>query len=612
MKNKPFKAEKDPHLSREAEKYERPVPSREYILEALKSADEALFLEDFLDLFSIDDDAGQEGVRRRLRAMTRDGQLVSKRNGAYRLFQAGQDKPPPFRPPAHLYQADYANQSIAIENAIKHHNLPHEWSDAVLSEAKKYDLSIPASEIKSRRDLRFLPFVTIDGEDAKDFDDAVYCEALPNGSWKLWVAIADVSFYVREGSALNAEAFIRGNSIYFPGKVIPMLPEVLSNELCSLKPKLDRLSMIAEILVSAEGNLISYEFYEAVICSKARLTYNQVASVLEKGLHHPDTEKLASLDIWPAVFDLYALYKVLFAARQRRGALDFDSIENALILNDKGELIEIKPLHRNDAHRLIEEMMLLANVAAADLFQKHKIPGVYRIHEGVRPEKFDDLRDFLKIRGIALGKTQPSALELNQLLNQVRERDDFPIIQTVVLRSLNQAVYSPDNAGHYGLSFDAYTHFTSPIRRYPDLLVHRLIRNIIKPHDKSGTLYSEAELSEKCTYTSHTERRADEASREVATTLKCAFIKQHLGTEFTGIISGVTAFGLFVTIDLLLIDGLIHISTLPHDYYVFDPTHHRLMGEKSGRIFKLGQAVSIRVARVNIWDRKIDFMLVEK
>lgn len=604
--SKKFKADQDPNLVREAEKYERPVPSREYILNVLSEAGQPLFLEDFLDIFGIDDDAGKEGVRRRLRAMSRDGELFSKRDGAYRLFIKGKDQAPPPRPLSPMARPEFINQTMAIENALRHHQLPHEWSEDVLAEAARFDLDIPAAEIKKRHDLRHLAFVTIDGEDAKDFDDAVYCEPLPQGQYRLLVAIADVSFYVREGTALNAEALNRGNSIYFPGKVIPMLPEVLSNELCSLKPNVDRLCMVAEMLISAEGELLSYGFYPGVLRSKARLTYNQVAAVLNTGTCPQD--ELAP--IWPHVFDLYALYRVLFAAREVRGALDFDTIESVLILNDKGELEAIKPVVRNEAHRLIEEMMLMANVAAAHFFEAKEALGIFRIHEGVRPEKFADLCDFLKIRGIQIGHTQPSAKALNALLSRAAEREDYSIIQTVVLRSLNQAIYSPHNKGHYGLSFEAYTHFTSPIRRYPDLLVHRLIRSLLDPKDRSAATYTETELDERCVHTSHTERRADEASREVATTLKCGLIKQHLGAEFMGIISGVTAFGLFVTLNDLLIDGLIHISTLPKDFYTFDPAHHRLVGERSGRVFQLGQAVSIRVVKVNIWDRKIDFMLL--
>ncbi|MCX7123100.1 MAG: ribonuclease R [Gammaproteobacteria bacterium] len=599
MKNTKYQAAKDPNLSREAEKYERPVPSREYILQVLKDAKAELFLEDFIDLFVIDDDSGKEGVRRRLRAMVRDAQLVCNQEGAYRPFIEGKDRaPPPYviRP----RQEEFVNRDLAVNAAIKHHHLPHEWSDEVLEEIKQFDIDIPAEEIQNRQDLRALPFVTIDGEDARDFDDAVYCEPLKNGQFKLMVAIADVSFYVRPGTDLDNEAYTRGTSIYFPGRVIPMLPEILSNELCSLKPNVDRLSMVADMLISKEGQLVSYSFYPAVIRSQARLTYNQVAKALE-------AQDVA--EIGPHVFKLYDLYKILLASRQERGALDFDTIEGVLILDEKGELAEIKSTPRNDAHRLIEEMMLMANVAAADFFIKHEALGIYRIHEGVRIEKFEDLRDFLKVRSIPLGKAPPTVKELNAVLAAAQKREDYPIIQTVVLRSLNQAIYSADNVGHYGLAYAGYTHFTSPIRRYPDLLVHRLIRAILDQQDHSGAQYAEEDLRAMCIHASHTERQADEASREVSSTLKCGLVKRHLGATFSGIISAVTGFGMFVTIDDLLIDGLIHISSLPSDFYQFDAPHHRLVGERSGRIFQLGQAVKIRVVKVNVWERKVDFVL---
>ncbi len=608
MKKTKYQAAKDPNLSREAEKYERPVPSREYILEVLKEAKAELFLEDFIDLFVIDDDSGKEGVRRRLRAMVRDGQLVCNPEGAYRPFIEGKDKaPPPYV--IRSRQDETINQDLAIRSAIKHYNLPHEWSDELSEEIKKFETTIPAAEIKKRRDCRHLPFVTIDGEDARDFDDAVYCEPLKNGQFKLMVAIADVSFYVRPGTHLDNEAYTRGTSIYFPGRVIPMLPEILSNELCSLKPNVDRLSMIAEMLISAEGKLLSYEFYPSVIRSQARLTYNLVAAVLAQPELAKEAPYQEFASVWPPVFKLYDLYKILLAAREQRGALDFDTVEGVLILDEKGELAEIKSSPRNDAHRLIEEMMLMANVAAAEFFLKHEALGIYRIHEGVRLEKFEDLRDFLKVRSIPLGKNPPKVKELNAVLAAAQKREDYPIIQTVVLRSLNQAMYSPNNVGHYGLAYDGYTHFTSPIRRYPDLLVHRLIRAILDHTDHSGAYYAEEDLDAMCTHTSHTERQADEASREVSSTLKCGLVKKHLGATFSGIISAVTGFGMFVTIDDLLIDGLIHISSLPSDFYQFDAPHHRLVGERSGKIFQLGQAVKIRVVKVNIWERKVDFVL---
>lgn len=343
--------------------------------------------------------------------------------------------------------------------------------------------------------------------------------------------------------------------------------------------------------------------------SKARLTYSQVAEVINapEKMAEPEYQKFA--EVWSHIFSFYELYKLLYSAREERGALDFDTVEGALILDENGELSEIKAIVRNEAHRMIEEAMLLANVATADFFEKKKIPGIYRIHEGVRKEKFDDLRDFLKVRGVAIGNS-PTTKDLQQMLVSLRNRPDYPVIQTVVLRSLNQAVYSPHNVGHFGLAYTAYTHFTSPIRRYPDLVVHRLIRGLIHPKDKNAVSYTEKELEDISLASSQTERQADEASRRVATTLKCALVKKHLGETFKGIVSGVTSFGLFLTLNDLLIDGLIHIATLtPQDYYTFDATHHRLVGERAGGIFELGQELTVKVVKVNVWDRKVDFLL---
>lgn len=607
-KNKSPHVKQDPHFKREAEKYERPVPSREYILETLQGAGYPLVLEDFLALFDIQDEAGKEGVRRRLLAMERDAQLLGNEQGAYRAFVPGQDVVPPKRYFREQF-IEKVTQDQAVTEAVEHYELPHEWPEKVIKECNSWGKTVSASEAGTRRDLRNLPLVTIDGEDAKDFDDAVYATTLPSGNFKLYVAIADVSFYVRHHSATDQEALKRGNSVYFPRKVIPMLPEALSNELCSLKPKVDRLCLVCEMELDPLGNLIEYEFYEAVMNSNARLTYNSVAAVLEAPEKLTEAPYKEYEAVWPHIFTFYNLFQLLYTAREQRGALDFDTVEGGLILNAEGELVEIKPIHRNDAHRMIEEAMLLANVCAAHFFEKAEIPAIYRIHAGVRTEKADDLRDFLKVRGISLPKN-PTTKDLQQLLESVKDRMDYPVIQTIVLRSLNQAVYSPHNVGHFGLAYDAYTHFTSPIRRYPDLVVHRLLRRLINPKDKNAVKYDEKELEEISLKTSHTERQADEASRRVSTTLKCALVKKHLGETFTGIISGVTSFGVFVTLNDLLIDGLVHIATFtPSDFYIFDGIHHRLVGERAGRIFELGQELTVKVVKVNIWDRKVDFML---
>ncbi len=608
MNKQPFKIQSDPHLEREAQKYERPVPSREHILATMAERKAPLTLEDLLVLFEIDDDPGKEGVRRRLLAMERDGQVVGNPQGAYRPFVAGQDAAPAKRYFKEQF-IEAVTQDEVIADVITHFELPHEWPKKVLQECESWGKTVSAAEINKRKDIRHLPLVTIDGQDARDFDDAVYTEILENGNFKLYVAIADVSFYVRHGSSTDFEALKRGNSIYFPRKVIPMLPEALSNELCSLKPKVDRLCLVCEMEIDPLGNLQHYDFYEAVMRSAARLNYNMVAEVLEspeKMTEAPYSEYQA---VWPHIFTFHSLFKILYAAREERGALDFDTVEGGLVLNEQGELVEVKAIHRNDAHRMIEEAMLLANVATADFFKQARIPAIYRIHQGVRPEKSDDLRDFLKARGMALPKN-PLTKDLYQILKAAFPRPDYPIIQTIVLRSLNQAIYSSHNVGHFGLAYFAYTHFTSPIRRYPDLVVHRLIRSLIHPKDSNAVHYAVKELDDIAAHTSQTERQADEASRRVATTLKCSLMKRHLGESFGGIISGVTSFGIFVTVNDLLIDGLVHIATLtPNDFYIFDAVHHRLVGERSGNIFELGQSLNVKVVKVNVWDRKVDFLL---
>lgn len=612
-KSKKAKADKswredDPFQNREAERYVEPIPSREYILKVLTDAKAPLTVEDLLLLFELEGERNKDGVRRRLRAMEREQQLVLTSEGAYRVFVPGQDIPLAVTPFA-VKPKVAVNLEIAARMAIEKHQLPHEWPAEVSRETDKIALEIPPLEVAQRRDLRDLPLVTIDGEDAKDFDDAVYCERQGDHNYRLIVAIADVSYYVRFGTHLDKEAQMRGTSVYFPRKVIPMLPEVLSNELCSLKPDVDRLCLVADMIIGPQGELLKFEFYEATMRSKARLTYNQVAKVLE----HPELINEAPYQkfahVWQHIFDLYALFKVLYQAREVRGALDFDTVEGMLILNPQGELSEIKSIVRNDAHKLIEEAMLIANVAAARLLDESDVAGIYRIHEGLREEKYPDLRDFLNSRGMKLGRHIPTAKELNQVLLAAYDRPDFSVLQTVVLRSMTQAIYSPNNIGHYGLAYDTYTHFTSPIRRYPDLLVHRLIRKTLSKQDPSGRSYDEEDLAALCVHTSTTERRADEASREVVMMLKCGLLQQHLGKEFTGIISSVTHFGLFVTLEEWLVDGLVHVTSLPADYYQFDPVHHRLQGERSGRTYQIGQEIKVKVVKVEPLERKVDFLI---
>lgn len=601
--------QEDPFQGREAELYVEPIPSREYILKVLQEAKTPLMVEDLLLLFKLEGERNKDGMRRRLRAMVRDQQLVLTEAGAYRVFMVGADQVVPVAKAEFTPAPVVVNLEKVAKLAIEKHELPHEWPDEVLREIDNIALEIPAAEIHKRKDLRALPLVTIDGEDAKDFDDAVYCEKVGD-NYRLLVAIADVSYYVRFGTHLDKEAEVRSTSVYFPQKVIPMLPEILSNELCSLKPDVDRLCLVADMIIGTEGQLLEFKFYEAVMRSKARLTYGQVAKVLEQPELMSEAPYQKFARVWTHIFDLHALFKILYQAREARGALDFDTVEGALVLNAKGELTSIKPVVRNEAHKLIEEAMLMANVAAARLLDNADIEGIYRIHEGVREEKYPDLRDFLNSRGLKLARHIPSAKELNQVLLEASERPDFSILQMVVLRSMTQAIYSPKNIGHYGLAYDTYTHFTSPIRRYPDLLVHRLIRKILASQDKAGKAYDEASLEALCAYTSMAERRADEASREVVMMLKCGLLQQHLGKEFVGIISGVTHFGLFVTLEEWLVDGLVHVTSLPQDYYQFDPIHHALQGERSGRKYQIGQELKVKVVKVEPLERKVDFSIV--
>lgn len=518
---------------------------------------------------------------------------------------------------------DHLDPGMEIDVAIRSHGIPWEWPDAVLAEAAQLEAEPLEGDKKHRIDLRKLPFVTIDGEDARDFDDAVYCEKQDNGTWRLWVAIADVSHYVAPGSALDQEAALRGNSVYFPAKVVPMLPEALSNGLCSLKPAVDRLAMVCEMELSAKGVLAKYRFYESVIHSHARLTYTQVGEVLEQG-KHPDVDKRRV----PDLKRLHDLYRVLRAARDKRGAIDFETVETRIIFNENRKIDAIVPVVRNDAHKLIEECMLCANVATARFYDANKLPMLYRVHEGPGEEKLEGLRKFLGELGLDLGGgAKPTPVHYQHLLLQIADREDANVIQTMLLRSLSQAVYQPENKGHFGLHYEAYAHFTSPIRRYPDLLVHRGIRHLIRrsasakgvlrvkgaepiptkeifPYDIHAMIVN----GEHC---SMSERRADEATREVNSWLKCEYLQDHVGDEFNGIISAVTSFGLFVELEDLYIEGLVHITALPGDYYNFDKARQRLIGERSGRSFQLGGSVRVQVARVDLDDRKIDLELIE-
>ncbi len=742
----------DPHAQREAQRYENPIPSREAILELLRGADKPLNHNQICKRLELADYEHVEALRKRLRAMERDGQLMVNRRDAYGLVDKmhllrakvqghrdgygfaiplhdaaaeGEAKPtekpedvylsarqmqfvfdgdevlvtitgvdrrgrqegkvvevltrghknivgryqeesgigsvvpdnsrinhqiliPPKEKgsaksgqivtvqitdyPVRNFQArgtvievlgDHLDPGLEIDVAIRSHGIPWEWPDAVLDEAGHLESEPHEDDKKHRIDLRTLAFVTIDGEDARDFDDAVYCEQRDDGGWHLWVAIADVSHYVRPGSALDEEAALRGNSVYFPERVVPMLPEALSNGLCSLKPAVDRLAMVCEMELTELGALRSYRFHESIIHSHARLTYTQVGEVLEQG-SHPDVDKQRV----PDLKRLHALYKVLRLARDRRGAIDFDTVETRIIFDQQRKIEAIVPVVRNDAHKLIEECMLCANVAAANFFEASKLSILYRVHEGPGEERLENLRGFLGELGLDLrGGEKPTPEHYQALLAQIAEREDASVIQTMMLRSLRQAMYQPDNKGHFGLHYAAYAHFTSPIRRYADLLVHRGIRHIVRSNTPSKLVlradgaqpipaklifpYNEHYMVAQGEHCSITERRADDATRDVMAWLKCEYLQEHVGDEFAGIISAVTSFGLFVELENIYIEGLVHISALPGDYYNFDGPRQRLTGERSGRSFKLGDSVQVQVARVDLDDKKIDLELIE-
>ena len=497
---------------------------------------------------------------------------------------------------------DYADPGMEIEIALRKHELPHVFSPEVERLCDKLPDGVTEKDRRGRIDLRKLPLVTIDGETARDFDDAVYCEAVKPGGFRLIVAIADVSHYVRHGDALDREALGRGNSVYFPRRVIPMLPEKLSNGLCSLNPDVERLCVACDMQVDAHGEILSYRFYPALMCSHARLTYTLVGQMLDEprgdaARNHPE--------LVPHLQQLQKLYRLLAKARARRGAIDFETIETAMIFDDQGKIERIVPVKRNEAHRLIEECMLAANVCASDFLRQNEQPMLYRIHEGPTPEKLQALHEFLKGFGLNLtGGDEPHARDYAKLLARVRDRPDAQLLQTVMLRSLQQAVYSPDNVGHFGLAYESYTHFTSPIRRFPDLLVHRAIKSVL-----ARKRYEPGNWHELGAHCSMTERRADEATRDVAAWLKCYYMQDKIGETFEGSISGVTAFGAFVALDGVYVEGLVHISELGRDYFHYDAGKHQLMGERTKKRYRLGDRVRVKVARVDLDTTKIDFVL---
>lgn len=534
---------------------------------------------------------------------------------------------------------------MEIEIAVRKYGVPHEFSEACIAMSRTLPDKVRPADRKHRVDLTDVPLVTIDGEDARDFDDAVYCEPAKVGrgkGWRLLVAIADVSHYVETGSAIDIDAYERATSVYFPRRVIPMLPEKLSNGLCSLNPEVDRLCMVCDMLVTSTGEIQAYQFYPGVMWSHARFTYTEVAAILAN-TRGPEAQRRK--DRVQDLMNLHDVFRALLKARETRGAVDFDTTETQIVCDENGRIEKIVPRTRNDAHRLIEEAMLAANVCAADFIQEGKHPGLYRVHEGPTPEKKDILRNYLKAMGV--GQTisdEPMPAEFQRIAEATKDRPDAQQIHTMLLRSMQQAIYTPINSGHFGLAYDAYTHFTSPIRRYPDLLVHRVIKAILaKRHYTLPALPTPGEAHEKLArrlattraasgkpkktvaptreqqawegaglHCSANERRADEASRDVEAWLKCKYMREHLGEEYGGVVSAATSFGLFVTLDQLYVEGLVHITELGGEYYKFDEARQELRGERTGIRYAIGTRVRVQVSRVDLDGRKIDFRLVRE
>ncbi len=716
---------RDPHAEREAQRYERPIPSREAIIALLEDRGEWLSEARIAEALKLDDETDLLAMHKRLGAMVRDGQLLQGRRGDYapaqkldlipgvvianvegygflrpdeggddlylspqqmrtvmhgdrvlasvvgldrrgrrqgaivevlqrrsprlvgrvvvengvtvvapddrRLHQdilipAGQelgatngqivvveitDPPSQHRGPLGAVRSvlgERLQPSLLVEMAIASYDLPNEWPAAALHDAAQLEPEVTAAEREGRVDLRQLPLVTIDGADARDFDDAVYAEPRRGGGWRLIVAIADVSHYVRIGSALDKEAEERGTSTYFPGFVVPMLPETLSNGICSLNPKVERLCMVCDMQVDASGEVAKSKFYDAVMLSHARLTYDKVWQVV--GLDDPDARQEVT-DVLPQLENLHALYKAMAQQRRRRGAIDFETPEVKFRLDQRGEVQSMGATERNDAHKLIEECMIAANVQAALFLEKKKIPALFRAHEPPPAEKYEDLQQFLREFKLSMPPiAEVTPADFSEVLRMVRERPERELIQSVLLRAQSMAAYQPENRGHFGLALGAYAHFTSPIRRYPDLLVHRAIRYALTGAKPESYSYTPTEMGSLAVHCSQRERRAEEAERDVDERFKCAWMSKHVGSEFDGVVTGVTSFGLFVELDDSKVSGLVHISQLANDYYHFDPIRKLLKGEKSGEQFRLGDHVRVQVLRASLEDRKIDFRLV--
>ena len=716
----------DPEAKKEASRYENPIASRQLILKLINNQHNAMTMKELLVQLEMDTDDQYEALRRRLRAMVRDGQLVQNRRGGYlsvdeddlirgrviahpdgfgflvpeeggddlfmsarqmrtllhgdravvqvagidrrgrregsvisiieraNLYMVGQlsddngiysvtpdnkrltqdvllpagelagavvgqivkveiTQQPTFKKKmvgkVVSVIGDESAPGMEIEIAIHNHGLPNEWPDEVLTESSKLGAEVKEEDKQGRVDLRTTPLVTIDGEDARDFDDAVYCERSGDG-WRLLVAIADVAHYVQPGSALDINAYDRATSVYFPGRVIPMLPEEISNGLCSLNPDVDRLCMVCEMQIDEHGEIADQKFYEAVFRSHARLTYDQVAeAVVEKTAEARD--RLSS--VLPHLDELYVLYHAFMKARTKRGSIEFDSTETKIDFTDEKRIESIKPFIRNDAHRIIEECMIAANVSAATVILKNELPALYRDHDRPDDDKIEDLRGFLSELDLTLGQPQKniSSLDYAVLTEDLKDREDRHLVQTLLLRSLKQAVYKAENTGHFGLALTSYAHFTSPIRRYPDLLVHRALKHIVHKRKKRDFIYDQAQMASMGEHCSNNERRANEATRDAEFALKCEYMLDKIGQEFTAHVTAVVSFGLFVELDDYYVEGLIHITSLPKDYYQFDPLKHRLLGENSGREFHLCDSVTVRVTNVDRGERRIDFELVK-
>jgi ribonuclease R len=520
---------------------------------------------------------------------------------------------------------------MEIEIAVRKYEVPHQFSPETLAQAAGLPDKIRPADRKDRIDLTDVPLVTIDGEDARDFDDAVYCEPVKTGrgknafdGWRLVVAIADVSHYVKPGEPIDDDAYERATSVYFPRRVIPMLPEKLSNGLCSLNPNEDRLAMVCDMLITKEGEIHAYQFFPAVICSHARFTYTEVAAILG---NTRGPEAARRKDLVPDLLNLHEVYRALLKERSRRGAVDFETTETQIVCDENGRIEKIVPRTRTEAHKLIEEAMLAANVCSADFIATNKHPSLYRVHEGPTPEKKTLLQNYLKALGLGLSiSDDPKPGEYQAIAAATKERPDAQQIHTMLLRSMQQAIYTGTNSGHFGLAYEAYTHFTSPIRRYPDLLVHRVIKALLSGRRYSlltGTLETPAKARKGANaemeqwevsgaHCSANERRADEASRDVEAWLKCRFMREHLGEEYGGTVTAVTSFGLFVTLDSLYVEGLIHITELGGEYYRFDEVRQELRGERSGVRYTVGARVRVQVIRVDLDGRKIDFRMVHE